>query len=66
MKDNDKKVGRPEGTKNSYYVSSEQIRVPTELVGIVKSLVKTYREQRKAWLETGKTIRNSKDESNKV
>ena len=65
MKDfeDDKKMGRPEGTKNPYYVNSEQIRVPSELVSIIKALVKTYREQRKAWIETGKTMGNGKDES---
>ncbi|EDN65544.1 hypothetical protein BGP_2739 [Beggiatoa sp. PS] len=62
MKDDDKKIGRPKGTKNPYYMPSEQVRVPTELVGIVKSLVKTYREQRKVWLETEKTMKNNKND----
>jgi hypothetical protein len=62
MKDDDKKTGRPEGTKNPYYVNSEQIRVPSELADIVRSLVKTYREQRKIWIETGRTTKSSKEE----
>ena len=43
------KKGRKIGTPNQVYYPSGVVRVPIELIEPVELLVKTYKEQRKAW-----------------